>query len=60
MTNEPQHEGIDRVWIRLQDRSAAPNDSKNHTASCVILEWRGRGRPDLLPLVRRHSRPPGS
>jgi hypothetical protein len=49
-----------RVLIRLQDRSATTNDSENDTASCVMLEWLGRVRPDLLPLVRRHSRSPGS
>src|SRR5260370_20577395 len=25
-----------------------------------MLEWRGRVRPDVFPLVRRHSHPPGS
>jgi hypothetical protein len=38
MTNEPQHEGVGRVLIRLQDRSAATNDSGNDTTSCVMLE----------------------
>ena len=54
MTTEPSNEGmIDRVLIRIQDRSAATNDSEKDTASCVMLDWLGRIRPDLLPLVRR-------
>src|SRR5712691_13084231 len=60
MTTEPSNEGPDRVLIRLQDSSAATNDSEKDTTSCVMLEWLGRIRPDLLPLVRRHPRPPGS
>jgi len=37
MTNEPQDEGIDLVLIRLEDRSAASNNSANDTATCVML-----------------------
>src|SRR5712691_3012411 len=37
-----------------------PGQGALRRPSCVILEWLGRIRPDLLLLVRRHSRPPGS
>ena len=32
MTTEPSNQGIDRVLIRIQDRSAATNDSEKDTA----------------------------
>ena len=44
------------VLIRLEDSSVASNDSANDTASCVMLGWPSEVRPDLFPLVRRHSR----
>jgi len=60
MTTDPSNAAIDRVLIRIHDRSVATNDSENETVSCGMLEWLGRVRPDLPPFVQRHSRPPGS